>query len=102
MVVSTGLLLAITRKRRLFHSTETAGLVSGSGYGTICTTTSVMCAARLFANLPASFKAASVASTDVNTTLILSRGLVSLVAGAGIRNFSKTGCIRAATIQRRL
>ena len=73
--------------------------MSGSGYGTICKTTNMMWAASRCASVPACFKAARVASTEVNMTLISSGEVVSLGA-AGVKNFSKTGVFLEATIQR--
>lgn len=101
MVVSTELWLAITRNRRSFQSCNTGGLLRGSGYGTICKTTSVMWAANRCAKIPACFQAASVASTEVNTTLISRAEVVSLGA-AGVKNFSMTGEFLNSTTQRRL
>ena len=81
-VVSTGLRLAITRKRRSFKSSSTGGLARGSGYGTICGTTSVIArpAVRQRAGL---LSAASVGSTEVKTTEMFNRGLAP--PGHGLR-----------------
>src|ERR1039458_587700 len=94
-VVSTGLSLAITRKRFSFQSSMTGGLVSGRGYGTTCGTTRVMRPLRRFAKAPAFFSAANVDWTDVKITATLSRDSVSTIAGglgnpgAGARTLSR-------------
>src|SRR5579859_2493636 len=82
---------AITRKRRSVKSTKTGGLVSGSGYGTICGTTTVMRPPRVLANVPASRNAASVASTEVNTTEI--SNLESVFSVNGCAGAPVTGAI---------
>jgi len=101
--VSTRQRPAITRSRRSLKSGITGGLLSGSGYGTICGTSSVMRPPRLLARFAASFKAASVASTEVNTTEILSFESVSSATGragtpvAGAIILSSASAMRSAS-----
>src|ERR1035437_3743115 len=98
-VVSTGLWLARTEKRRSLKSRSTGGLVSGSGYGTTCGTTSVMRDSRRSARAPACLSARRVRSTDVKTTVTSNLWSVSPAGGfsgrlaAGASVFSKASDI---------